>query len=80
MKPNWFTKVKWFFLERVNWCHPVDRNGKEKTKTRFYTFYCYLFWPIPWQEPQPCWCCASVRGIAYGLVVGLLLGKMVYGL
>lgn len=72
-------KIKWWFLEQVNWCHPTDRDGNEKPKTLFYTAYCFLFWPIPWQD-TPCWCCASVRGIMLGLIFGFLAGYLFYGL
>jgi hypothetical protein len=57
------------WLRRFNWCEPLDPEGEDKPESRLYDFYCRLFWPIPWQE-QPCWCCASVRGIIYGLIVG----------
>lgn len=67
-------KLKCFFLEKINWCHPTNCDGTEKPETLFYKIYCYLFWPIPWMEPQPCWCCASVRGIIYGLVLGFYVG------
>lgn len=72
-----YYKLKWFFLEKINWCHPVDRNGKEKPETLFYKFYCYLYWPIPWME-QPCWCCASVRGMLNGFILGLFVGYLVW--
>lgn len=70
--------AKWFFLEKINWCHPTDRDGNEKPQTWFYKAYCLAFWPIPWMEPQPCWCCASVRGLAYGLVLGLIVGGLLF--
>lgn len=68
-------RLKWFFLEHINWCHPKDRFGNDKKQTWFYTVYCYLFWPIPWQE-APCWCCASARGLLYGFIIGLWLGVL----
>ena len=71
----WY-ETKWFFLEKINWRHPVDRQGKAKPQSRFYTIYCWLFWPIPWMEPAPCWCCASVRGLIYGLILGFSLGYL----
>lgn len=43
-------KLKWWFLENINWCHPVMRDGTPKKPTWFYTAYCWLFWPIPWQK------------------------------
>lgn len=73
----WY-KLKWFFLENINWCHPVKRDGTGKGDSWFYTLYCYLFYPIPFME-HPCWCCASARGILYGFVLGLIAGVM-YGL
>lgn len=71
---DYYTDLKWFFLEKINWCHPTDRNGNEKKPSLFYNIYCYIFWPIPWMKPEPCWCCASVRGIVYGLIIGYLIG------
>ena len=41
----------------------------------FYTAYCWLFWPIPWQK-NPCWCCASFRGLITGFAAGVLLGAL----
>lgn len=79
VKSQLLNKLKWFFLEHINWCHPVDRNGNEKKPTLFYRFYCVLFYPIPWQD-QPCWCCASARGLLYGIILGLLLGVGYYEL
>lgn len=72
-------EIKWFFLEQINWCHKTDRNGNEKKPSIFYNLYCYLFYPIPWME-NPCWCCASVRGLVYGIVLGFVLGKFIYGM
>ena len=65
--------AKNFFLDHINWCHPVNSDGSEKQPTWFYTLWCYLFWPIPWMEPEPCWCCASVRGVIYGFILGVAL-------
>lgn len=79
MNRLWY-ELKWFFLEKLNWCHPVDRHGNDKPETLFYKIYCWAFWPIPWMEPQPCWCCASVRGLAYGVIIGFGLGYLIYGL
>ena len=73
-------ECKWFFLEKINWCHPTDRNNHDKPTSWFYTIYCWAFYPIPWMEPQPCWCCASVRGLIYGIIIGLGLGYLIYGL
>lgn len=64
-------KLKNFFLDYINWCHPTYSNGEEKKVTWFYTFWCWCFWPIPWMD-DPCWCCASVRGMMYGFVMGLV--------
>ena len=75
----WY-ECKWFFLEKINWCHPTDRNKKEKPTSWVYTVTCWAFYPIPWMEPQPCWCCASVRGLIYGIIIGLGLGYLIYGL
>lgn len=67
------TRLKDFFLDHINFCHKTLSTGAEKPDTLFYTFYCYLFWPIPWMD-EPCWCCASFRGIMYGFAIGVLLG------
>lgn len=68
-------KLKWWFLENINWCHPVMRDGTPKKPTWFYTAYCWMFWPIPWQK-DPCWCCASFRGLITGFAAGVLLGVL----
>lgn len=72
------TKFKCFFLEKINWCHPTKCDGTEKGDSLFYKLYCYVFYPIPWQE-NPCWCCASVRGLLTGGIMGFLLGYFIYG-
>lgn len=69
---NLLYRAKWFFLEKLNFCHPKDRNGNDKPETLFYKAYCFLFWPIPWQE-TPCWCCASFRGLVTGFILGVAL-------
>ena len=69
MKTLW-KKAKDFFLDHINWCHPTLSNGEEKEPTAFYNFWCWLFWPIPWMD-EPCWCCASVRGVIYGVILGV---------
>lgn len=70
MKKLW-SKIKNFFLDHINWCHKELSTGGEKEPTNWYQFYCWLFWPIPWQK-EPCWCCASVRGIIYGIILGIV--------
>lgn len=70
LKTLW-TKAKNFFLDHINWCHKTLSTGEEKPMTWFYEFWCWIFWPIPWME-EPCWCCASVRGVIYGILLGLL--------
>lgn len=71
-------KLWWFFLDHINWCHPVYHDGTEKPDSKLYYLYCLAFWPIPWMEEkygkQPCWCCASVRGLIYGLLMGFAAG------
>lgn len=69
------TRIKNFFLDHINWCHKTLSNGEPKPNTKFYQFFCYLFWPIPWNE-EPCWCCAGTRGIIYGVVLGIILGYL----
>lgn len=71
MKKLW-NKFKNFFLDHINWCHKTLSTGEDKPITRFYQFFCYLFWPIPWMD-RPCWCCAGTRGIAYGIIIGIIL-------
>ena len=36
MNNVWY-ELKWYFLEKLNWCHPSDRNNKPKKDTLFYT-------------------------------------------
>jgi len=69
--------IKAFFIDHINWCHPVNSKGQEKESTLFYEYWCKLFWPIPWME-APCWCCASVRGVIYGLIVGAIYGRYIW--
>ena len=70
LKGLW-TKAKNFFLDNINWCHKTRSTGEEKPMTWFYEIWCWIFWPIPWMD-EPCWCCASVRGVIYGVLLGLL--------
>lgn len=62
---NWFIDY--------NWCHNDDHQGNPKPPSLFHSFYRAIFWPIPDQQPQPCWCCASFRGIIYGAVLGWVM-------
>lgn len=62
-------KLKNFFLDYINWCYPVFSTGKPKELTLFYKVFCYIFWPIPWQD-EPCWCCAGTRGLMTGFIIG----------
>lgn len=82
-----FFKVLWKHIKKwaidVNFCHSTDSNGEAKVVTgsidrainKFIGFYRMLFWPIPTME-EPCWCCASVRGIVYGYIIGCLMYKV----
>lgn len=75
MIKNLWNKAVAFFIDYINWCHPVDSKGNEKKPTRFYQFYCWLFWPIPWMD-EPCWCCAATRGWVYGIVTTIAAYKI----
>ena len=65
-------RCKDFFLDHINWCHPKLSDGSDKPPSVLYDAWCLLFWPIPWME-DPCWCCASARGVVYGILIGLFL-------
>ena len=65
-----WNKAKAFFIDHINWCHKTNSDGTEKEPTLFYDLWCALFWPIPWMD-EPCWCCASVRGVIYGILLGV---------
>lgn len=66
------TKLK-TFLSRFNFCEPLNPDGTEKPPSRLYDWWALLFTPIPDAE-APCWCCAGLRGVLIGLVVGLFVG------
>lgn len=70
------TRFKNFFLDHVNWCHKQFSNGEYKPSTWFYEAYARIFYPIPWQE-EPCWCCASARGLIYGITIGSTLAGLI---
>lgn len=69
-----YTKLKNFFLDHINFCYPKKSDGADKPQTWWYHFYRALYWPIP-QQDTPCWCCASIRGIIYGILLGVGLYK-----
>ena len=48
-------KLKRWFLENINWWHPVLPDGIRKKPTWFYRAYCWLYWPLAGQ-PTPCGC------------------------
>ena len=70
MWKNLWKRAKAFFIDHINWCHPTNSDGSEKAPSRFYDAWCWVFWPIPWMD-EPCWCCASVRGVIYGIILGV---------
>ena len=82
-----FFKTLWSNIKTwvvdYNFCHPTDSKGEPKNITgsidkaidAFIGFYRILFWPIP-QMKDPCWCCASVRGLVYGYIAGCLMHQV----
>lgn len=66
-------KCKNLFVDHINFCIPDKSDGTPKEDSLFYDLYCLIFWPIP--QNHPCWCCAGVRGIIYGFIIG---GGVVY--
>lgn len=65
-------KVKYFFLDHINFCHETLSSGEVKKPTLFYKLFCWAFWPLArWAETDDerfCWCCTAVRGIIYGWI------------
>lgn len=69
-------KLNDFILWKSDWrmdhyfCEGVTSNGMEKDLTWFYRIWLALYYPIP--QTDKCWCCASVRGMIYGFVIGVV--------
>lgn len=80
-----FFSILWKHIKKwavdYNFCHATDSDGApkviagsiDKAIDKFIGFYRLLFWPIPDMKPYPCWCCASVRALVYGFIIGCLM-------
>lgn len=62
------------FIIDWNFCEANNSKGQQKGSNIFYEIYCKLFYPLP-QYKHWCGCCASFRGILYGmLLMYIILG------
>jgi len=71
------TPFQWF-NDEVNWCEGTLSSGDPKPTNRVYAFFeRWWFWPLrsfhPWTDVPPCACCAAVRGLVYGFMLGWIL-------
>lgn len=65
-------KVKEFFVNNINWCEGhYYKSDKEKPDNKVYDFF-YNHWLFPFAQ-NGCLCCNTVRGLIYGIIIGLML-------
>jgi hypothetical protein len=53
----------------------VDGNPIAKPENKIYNWI-YEHWLWPWKQTD-CVCCNTVRGIAFGVIIGFILGVLV---
>lgn len=69
-------RLKAFFLNRINFCHGYYYPSEEpKPQNLVYDFF-YRNWLRPWKQ-NDCLCCNAVRGLIYGLIIGIFMGRYV---
>lgn len=75
-----FYKFAKFFNDKVNFCHGYkydefdqENNPIPKPENKIYNLV-YEYWTWPFVNPH-CICCAAVRGLIYGAVLGFLAGR-----
>ncbi len=67
-------KFRVWFQDHVNFCENFS-SGEPKPLNPVLAFFVqHWFWPF---ENPHCDCCAAVRGVVYGGVVGFILGVIV---
>lgn len=83
-KPKYGTVSYWlvkYFVDNFNFCHgykydEFDQEGNPvpKPENKLYNVI-YKYWTWPFVNPD-CICCAAVRGVIYGAVIGFIAGRL----
>ena len=61
-----------WFVDNINWCEGYYyTSGIEKPENKIYNFF-YKYWLFPFEQNN-CLCCNTVRGVIYGIIIGVLL-------
>lgn len=69
---TWQYKAVQFFVNHINWCEGYFYNtDKPKPDNKIYNFF-YTYWLFPFEQ-NDCICCNTVRGVLYGIILGVLL-------
>lgn len=75
-------RFKKWFVDNINWCEgeyygESDESGNPiaKPENKIYNWF-YEHWLWPWEQ-NDCVCCNTVRGIAYGIIIGFIAGVLV---
>lgn len=67
-----FYKLAAWFVNNMNWCEGYYYGTETpKPENRVYNFF-YKYWLFPF-ENTGCACCAAVRGLVYGFILGGIL-------
>ena len=68
--------VEWF-VNHVNFCEGIlYGTDVDKPENKVYDFF-YKFWLFPFKQ-NDCLCCNTVRGLLYGVIIGLGIGRIIW--
>lgn len=66
-----------WFVNNINFCHGNYYGTEEpKPDNKIFNFF-YTYWFFPFETgDNPCTCCAAVRGLIYGGIIGYFIGRL----
>lgn len=72
---TWKYRLVEWFVNKVNFCEGVYyRTDIAKPVNKVYDwFYEHWLWPF---KQNDCLCCNTVRGVLYGIIVGVVAGVL----
>lgn len=69
-------RFKQWFIDNINWCEAKYSDGRDKPENRVLNWF-YEHWLWPWDQ-NDCLCCNTTRGLIYGLVMGMIIGGLLF--